>query len=46
MSDRLLGKLIGGADDFRIVSFLILGAVLLLLGFVYNRFAETIRRWL
>ena len=31
---------------FRIVSFLILGAVLLLLGFVYNRYAETIRRWL
>ena len=31
---------------FRIVSFLILGAVLLFLGFVYNRFAETIRKWL
>ena len=31
---------------YRIVSFLVLGAVLLLLGFIYNRFADTIRRWL
>ncbi len=31
---------------YRIVSFLILGAVLLVLSFVYHRFAETLRRWL
>jgi hypothetical protein len=31
---------------FRIISFLVLGAVLLVLGFVYNRFADVIRRWL
>lgn len=31
---------------FRILSFLTLGAVLLLLGFVYNRFADAIRKWL
>ncbi len=30
----------------RILSFLVLGAVLLALGFLYNRFAEAIRRWL
>jgi len=30
----------------RIVSFLALGIVLLALSFVYNRFAETMRRWL
>jgi uncharacterized membrane protein len=30
----------------RIVSFLVLGIVLLALSFVYNRFAETMRRWL
>jgi len=30
----------------RIVSFLVLGVVLLLLSFVYNRFAEALRRWL
>ena len=30
----------------RIVSFLVLGAVLLVLSFVYNRFAEAMRRWL
>jgi hypothetical protein len=30
----------------RIISFLALGAVLLALSFVYNRFAETMRRWL
>ncbi len=30
----------------RIVSFLVLGAVLLFLSFVYNRFAEAMRRWL
>jgi len=29
----------------RIVSFLVLGAVLLVLGFFYNRFAEQVRRW-
>jgi uncharacterized membrane protein len=31
---------------YRIVSFLILGVVLLVLGYLYNRFAESIRRWL
>ncbi|RYD79027.1 MAG: DUF2339 domain-containing protein, partial [Verrucomicrobiaceae bacterium] len=31
---------------YRILSFLVLGAVLLLLGFVYNRYADKIRRWL
>jgi hypothetical protein len=31
---------------YRILSFLVLGGVLLLLGFVYNRFAESIRKWL
>jgi uncharacterized membrane protein len=31
---------------YRIVSFLVLGGVLLILSFVYNRFAETFRRWL
>ncbi len=31
---------------FRILSFLVLGVVLLALGFVYNRFASTIRKWL
>ena len=31
---------------YRVLSFLVLGAVLLLLSFVYNRFAEQIRRWL
>lgn len=31
---------------YRIVSFLVLGVVLLALGFVYNRYAETIRKWL
>ncbi len=31
---------------YRILSFLILGGVLLLLGYLYNRFADTIRRWL
>ncbi len=30
----------------RIISFLALGAVLLVLSFVYNRFAEAMRRWL
>jgi uncharacterized membrane protein len=30
----------------RIVSFLVLGAVLLVLSFIYNRFSETMRRWL
>lgn len=30
----------------RILSFLVLGAVLLALGFLYNRHAERIRRWL
>lgn len=30
----------------RILSFLVLGVVLLSLSFVYNRFADTIRRWL
>lgn len=30
----------------RILSFLALGVVLLILSFVYNRFAETMRRWL
>jgi hypothetical protein len=31
---------------YRILSFLVLGAVLLLLGFVYNKYAEQIRKWL
>ncbi len=31
---------------YRILSFLVLGVVLLALGFLYNRFAETLRRWL
>jgi uncharacterized membrane protein len=31
---------------YRILSFLVLGAVLLVLGFAYNRFAESLRRWL
>jgi len=31
---------------YRILSFLVLGAVLLTLGFLYNRLAETLRRWL
>lgn len=30
----------------RILSFLILGGVLLVLGYLYNRYAERIRRWL
>jgi uncharacterized membrane protein len=31
---------------YRILSFLVLGAVLLALGFLYNRFADALRRWL
>lgn len=31
---------------YRIVSFLVLGIVLLALGYVYNRWADRIRRWL
>ncbi len=31
---------------FRILSFLVLGLVLLALGFIYNRHADRIRRWL
>ncbi len=31
---------------YRIISFLVLGIVLLALGFVYNRYAETIRKWI
>ncbi len=31
---------------YRILSFLILGTVLLLLGFAYNRFAERLKHWL
>ena len=31
---------------YRIVSFLVFGAVLLILSFVYSRFAETFRKWL
>jgi uncharacterized membrane protein len=31
---------------YRILSFLVLGAVLLIIGFLYNRLAETLRRWL
>jgi uncharacterized membrane protein len=31
---------------YRILSFLVLGAVLLLLGYLYNRFADRIREWL
>jgi hypothetical protein len=31
---------------YRILSFLVLGVVLLLLGFIYNRYADRIRQWL
>ena len=31
---------------FRILSFLVLGSVLLLLGYFYNRYADRIRQWL
>lgn len=31
---------------FRILSFLVLGSVLLLLGYLYNRYADRIRQWL
>ena len=31
---------------YRILSFMVLGIVLLALGFVYNRYADRIRRWL
>jgi len=31
---------------FRIVSFLVLGVVLLALGFLYNRFSDQLKRWL
>ncbi|HEV7404187.1 MAG TPA: DUF2339 domain-containing protein [Chthoniobacteraceae bacterium] len=31
---------------YRILSFMVLGIVLLALGFVYNRYADKIRRWL
>lgn len=31
---------------YRILSFLVLGGVLLALGFLYNRFAEAIRKWI
>jgi len=31
---------------FRILSFLVLGSVLLLLGYLYNRYADRIRKWL
>ena len=31
---------------YRILSFMALGIVLLVLGFVYNRFQEKIRQWL
>jgi hypothetical protein len=31
---------------YRILSFLVLGGVLLVLGFVYNKYAEQIRKWL
>jgi hypothetical protein len=31
---------------FRILSFLVLGIVLLVLGFLYNRFADALRKWL
>ncbi|HEY8899042.1 MAG TPA: DUF2339 domain-containing protein [Chthoniobacterales bacterium] len=34
------------ATLYRILSFLVLGGVLLALGFLYNRFAETLRKWL
>ena len=30
----------------RILSFLVLGSVLLLLGYLYNRYANRIRQWL
>ena len=31
---------------YRILSFMVLGIVLLALGFVYNRYADRIRQWL
>jgi uncharacterized membrane protein len=31
---------------YRILSFMALGVVLLVLGFLYNKFQETIRKWL
>ncbi|MGB8168018.1 MAG: DUF2339 domain-containing protein [Chthoniobacteraceae bacterium] len=44
---RLFGVDVWRFDTLpRIVSFLVLGAVLLVLSFVYNRFAEAMRRWL
>jgi len=31
---------------FRIISFIVLGAVLLVVGYGYNRFEDKLRRWL
>ncbi len=31
---------------YRILSFLVLGIVLLALGFLYNRFAELLKKWI
>jgi len=47
MNARLLAVDVWRFDTlYRIVSFLVLGGVLLVLSFVYSRFAETLRRWL
>jgi uncharacterized membrane protein len=31
---------------YRILSFIVLGVVLLLVGYFYNRFEEKLRRWI
>lgn len=44
---RLFFMDVWGFDPlYRIISFLVLGVVLLSLSFVYNRFADSIRKWL
>jgi len=44
---RIIAVDVWGFDVIlRMVSFLVLGSVLLLLGYLYNRFAEKIREWL
>jgi len=44
---RLFFTDVWGFDPlYRIISFLVLGAVLLVLSFVYHRFAELMKRWL
>jgi uncharacterized membrane protein len=44
---NLFGRDVWSFDPVsRIVSFMVLGVVLLAMGYFYNRFAETLRRWL